>query len=52
MNELREYAETHGQTKWPHETEDEFLERIDDFKQKREKGLEKDWWRQENVTSK
>ena len=52
MNELHEYAETHGQTKFPHETENEFLKRIEDFREKREKGLAKDWWRRENVTVK
>lgn len=52
MNELHEYAEIHGQTKFPHETENEFLQRIEEFKRKREKGLEKDWWRRENVAVK
>ena len=49
MNELHEYAETHGQTKFPWETEGDFIKRIYDFKQKRERGLKKDWWRRENV---
>lgn len=52
MNELREYAELHGQTKFPWETESDFIKRIYDFKQKRERGLAKDWWRRENVTIK
>ena len=49
MNELHEYAETHGQTKFPWEPEGDFIKRIYDFKQKRERGLKLQPWRRENV---